>query len=149
MPVATYGPLAGKYGRIASNNTTLNLAEHEIRAGADDLDTTHFESDTSSALATPPPANYNVFEEGLVGIVSGAISVRGSFDSLNNPFDSPIFLWVGNYGDVFLGLTKTYGFTCGYRCLGNPISTSVRGKAGFEATLRSNGLIAPPVGNNA
>lgn len=156
MPVANYRPVAGKYGRVQSNGQTMNLDAHELRAQAEDLDTTHFESDTSYNLASPDPGSstgtvgyggYNVFSEGLVGVVSADIAVRGSFDTRNNPIQSPYYLWVGNYGSVWLGLTKAYGFTSGYRCLASPVATSVRGKAAFEATLKSQGLIQPPTGN--
>lgn len=140
MPNATYYPLAGKYGRISVNSNVLNLSEHELRAGADDIDTTHFESDVSAD-------GINVFEEGLVGIIGGEIMARGKYDGFNIPIKSPIYLFPGYFGTVFLGLTKTHGFTCGYRCLQTPIATGVRGAANFEARLKSNGLITVPTQN--
>lgn len=140
MPTATYLPIASKYGRITVNSTVLNLSEHELRAAADDIDTTHFESDVSADGAA-------VYEEGLVGITSGDIMVRGMFDGANNPIKSPIYLWPGYFGSVFLGLSKTYGFTCGYRCLQTPISAAVRRAASFEARIKSNGLITLPSTN--
>lgn len=139
MPIANYLPIAGKYGRVLANGGVCNLAEHEVRAGADDIDTTHFESDIDADLV-------NVYGEGLVGIVEAEIMTRGMFDGRNNPFDAPFFLFPGLFGTMFAGLTKTYGFTMGYRCLRTPVSTRVRNASAFEAQLKSNGIIVPPVG---
>lgn len=140
MPNARYLPLAGKYGRVASNSAVMNLSEHEVRAGGEDIDTTHFESDTDGT---------NVFGEGLVGTVSAEIAVRGMFDGRNNPFEAPFYLFPGLFGSMFCGLTKLYGFNMGYRCLRSPVTTRVKEGARLEGSLMSNGLITPPAGSFA
>lgn len=140
MPAAVYRPLAGKYGRIISGSRVMNLSEHEVRSQADDIDTTHFESDVDAA-------GLNVFEEGLVGTASAEIMVRGMFDAKNNPFEAPFYLFVGMFGTMFCGLTKVYGFTMGYRCLRSPISVKVSQGITFEGSLKSNGIIYPPAGS--
>lgn len=142
MPTARYLPLAGKYGRVASNSTTMNLSEHEVRSQGDDIDTTHFESDVGAD-------GINVFGEGLVGIVSAEIAIRGAFDGRNNPFEAPFYLFAGYFGTMFCGLTKLYGFTMGYRCLRSPTTTRIKEATRIEGSLMSNGLIAPPPGSFA
>jgi hypothetical protein len=146
MPVAHYGALASKYGRVATgsgaNFTILNLSAWEARAQGADLDTTHFESDVSAD-------NVNVFGEGLVGVLTCEFMVRGSFDAFNNPLQAPILLLVGYFNVIFLGITKTFGLTAGYRCLQSPITCEVNQRTGFESRLSSNGLINFPNGNLA
>jgi len=138
MPTADYRPLAGKYGRVKSNSNTMNLSEHEVRSSGDDIDTTHFESDTDTV---------NVYGEGLVGIVQAEIMVRGKFDGNNNPFEAPFYLFPGLFGSLFCGLTKLYGYNMGYRCLRSPTTTRVREATTLECSLMSNGLILPPQGS--
>lgn len=140
MPTPNYRPLAGKYGRIRANNSVCFLSEHEVRAQADDIDTTNFESDVDSN-------GLNVWEEGLVGVASAEVMVRGMFDAHNNPYEAPFYLFPGMFGSLFAGLTKVYGFLLGYRCLRSPVSTKVRGGVTFEGGLKSNGIVYPPSGS--
>lgn len=140
MPLQfSYNPLAGKRGRITVNNTIMSLSEHEVRPQVEDIDTTHFESDVDNATGS-------VFEQGICGILGAEVMVRGAWDGLQNRFDSPVLLYPGAFGSAFLGLTKTFGFTVPYRCLSTPVSVGVKGKAGFEARVKSNGLFSLPTG---
>ncbi|MBX9628093.1 MAG: hypothetical protein K2X82_30125 [Gemmataceae bacterium] len=140
MPTLSYVPLAGKYGRVRANNSIMFLSEHEVRAQAENIDTTHFESDVDAN-------GINVFEEGLVGTVSAEIMVRGSFDAGRNPMEAPFYLFPGMFGQLFAGLTKTYGWNMGYRCLRTPTTTKTKGAVTFEGGLKSHGLILPPAGS--
>lgn len=143
MPVANYQPLAGKFGCIKfgpSSPTAANLSEHELRATGDDIDTSHFESDVSGD-------GLIVYGEGLVGLTEADIMTRGMYDGKHNPHETPFFCWPGYFGTVFLGLTKNYGYSTGFRCLQSPVNARVRGGVGFEGRLKSNGLITKPVGS--
>lgn len=142
MPNAVYRPTAGKFGAIKANGAAMNLQEHEVRGSAEDIDATHFESDVGVIGATAL-----VFAEGLVGINAADVMFRGLFDTRNNPHAAPFYIFPGLFGTVFCGLTKTYGYTMGYRCLETPVATNVRRGVTFEGRVKSNGLITPPSGS--
>lgn len=134
-----YVPLAGKYGRIMVNGRVQRLSEHELRPVGDDIDTTHFESEQSVI-----GSQVLVWGEGLVGVSSADLMIRGMFDAGQNPHGAPIYLFPGLYGTAFAGLTKVMGYNLNFRVLETPVSVGVRKGTSFEGRLKSNGIVAPP-----
>lgn len=136
--MANFAPMAGKFARLTLNTTILKgFSEWDLRARADDIDTSHFESATDAAG--------RVYAEGICGLVEAEITGRGAYDR-NMPPDTIVGIFPDTNTQVpcFLGLNKLFGYSCQLRFLSTPVTVRLRDKAGFEWQAKNNGLITLP-----
>lgn len=131
-----FTPAAGKYGRILQNSSAVEGSfRWQMSMKRDRLDVTNFESTLSAD-------GYNVFSDGLTGILDTTATIEGYV----NGSALTIFMPKGQLAYSFL-YTKTpvHGFL-GVNCdiLEFAPGIQVRDRQQFTAQLQSNGSVADP-----
>jgi hypothetical protein len=124
-----FTPVPGSQGYVYVDGVYLNLSEWSPAGQAEIIDTTNFNSPTDD--------NGHIHEENIVGTIGHEFTIRG-------PRDQGASSWnpmAGDEGQCYLGYAQgfEFGFYFTVKSIGG--GSNVKGRAEFECTVKSNGLV--------